>query len=301
MYLEGKKCSVCGDGISYPEKFMKSVLNQIGVKYIKQVNKSIVGFEWTQSYRYDFAFCENGQWFILETDGGWHRYQVETDLKKDELAYNNGFQMIRVNCNYPGNSRYGFIKENIVHSQLSQLFDLSNVDWELCGKQASATNILEVCRLWEECEMSVKEIRNITGLSKQTIWKYLTDGKEIGLCPTYNPVLSHTRGIQKGDKSTGKHFGRRNTYKQRSYEVTKPICLLQDGEIVTMFGSAPEAERKLPIFIGRTYTAKYIPNICSGYRKMTNGFDMKHISKEEYEQYKMIKNNEVVNNEVTIC
>ena len=38
---------------------------------------------------------------------------IKIDNKKDELANQNGFILIRIDCNYTYN-RFGFIKENII-------------------------------------------------------------------------------------------------------------------------------------------------------------------------------------------
>jgi transposase len=197
LYLQGKKCPICSDGISYPEKFMMSVFHQLGVDYIKEANKSISGFEWAMSYRYDFSFQFNDDKFIVETDGGFHKYQLDVDIKKDTLAKNNGFQIIRIDCDYGHSDRYQFIKENIINSPLKDMFDLSDIDWDLCNKSAIHTIVKDVCSLWEMDGLSTKEICYKTGLSASTIWKYLKYGRDIGLCPTYDEKVSHQRGITK--------------------------------------------------------------------------------------------------------
>lgn len=49
--LHGIGCT-CGDGISYPEKYLSNLLDQLNVKYIKELTKTI--FSWCGDYRYDF-------------------------------------------------------------------------------------------------------------------------------------------------------------------------------------------------------------------------------------------------------
>jgi hypothetical protein len=43
------KCSKCVEGISYPEKFMISILNQLKIKYKHQKT-----FKWSENKKYDF-------------------------------------------------------------------------------------------------------------------------------------------------------------------------------------------------------------------------------------------------------
>jgi hypothetical protein len=46
--------------------------------------------------------------------------------------------------------------------------------------------------------------------------------------------------------------------------------------------------------LGVQCTAGGVCGVCRGTHKTHRGFDFKYITKEEYEQYKMINNNEVV-------
>lgn len=193
LYLQGKQCTVCGDGVSYPEKFMRSVFDQLGIKYIKQANKSIAGFEWAMSYRYDFAFCVNKNWFIVEADGGFHRYQADIDRKKDILATSNGFEMIRIDCDYGHYDKMEFIKTQILNSRLADIFDLTAIQWDKCNKYATSTIIKTVCGLWENTNLSIKEIAEIVHLARPTIWRYLKDGLRLGLCPSYNVDAARKR------------------------------------------------------------------------------------------------------------
>lgn len=54
----------CSDSIPYPEKFMLSVLKQLGINFKTQLNKTI--FNWCKDYRYDFYFNLNNNKYIIE-------------------------------------------------------------------------------------------------------------------------------------------------------------------------------------------------------------------------------------------
>ena len=193
------KC-VCKDGIKYPEKLMFSVLEQLEMdfkkeyspnwcRYIdyKDINKIKTG-------RYDFKlndiFVDNKQ-IIIETDGGFHSKNnsingqtVEEskyiDNIKDNLAKNNGYEVIRIDCK---KSDLEFIKKNILNSQLNKLFDLSKIDWNEAEQFALSNRVKEACNYKKENpDMSATEISNIMKLNSSTVRIYLHKGNKLGWC-----------------------------------------------------------------------------------------------------------------------
>ena len=79
---------ICGDGISYPNKFGYSFLEQL------QVNNIIPEYspDWIRPLRYDFYFEYQENKYILEMDGGlghgkklWDHTKDVNGLKKDKL------------------------------------------------------------------------------------------------------------------------------------------------------------------------------------------------------------------------
>jgi hypothetical protein len=203
LYNQGKGCPICSDGISYPTKFMASVLNQLNLSYIREANKSYDDFKWAEMYRYDFTFNLDNKKYIIEVDGGMHRYttQQKIDKKKNKLAKENGFIMIRIDCDYGCNSKYAFIKNQILQSELSTLFSLDHIDWDECNKFATHTIVKNVCDLWEINKKSIQEISVLTTLSSSTVRRYLKDGKLLGLCPSYNIDNALKRRKSKSDNT----------------------------------------------------------------------------------------------------
>jgi radical SAM protein with 4Fe4S-binding SPASM domain len=69
---QGFSCKNCGDNITYPEKFIKSFLEQAKIKYIYQLSKK--DFNWCDKYKYGFhpmvnahsieKWKEQGEWWI---------------------------------------------------------------------------------------------------------------------------------------------------------------------------------------------------------------------------------------------
>ena len=48
----------------------------------------------------------------------------ETDEIKTQLANDNGFKLIRINCDYINTNPFQFIKNNIINSQLGEILNL---------------------------------------------------------------------------------------------------------------------------------------------------------------------------------
>lgn len=70
LFYFGLGCNKCSDGISYPEKFMTSVLDQLQINYQLQYSPS-----WAEGKRYDFYLLDYN--CIIETHGEQH-YEEHT-------------------------------------------------------------------------------------------------------------------------------------------------------------------------------------------------------------------------------
>ena len=204
-------CSLCDDGISYPEKFMVNVLTQLNIKFITQLNHTT--FNWCQNFKYDFYLTDFNM--IIETHGEQHyRNAFQTyeethknDMRKCELARLNGFEM---NKNYfvidSRNSTLEWMKKNIIET-LGHIFDLSNVDWEKADLESQKSHMILACQLKRENpDLTVIKIIEIikekTGIeySRVTIERWLNDGTKLGLC--------HYSGKEELDKSNMKKKGK---------------------------------------------------------------------------------------------
>ena len=201
----GFSCRVCGDGISYPEKVMASVLNQLNVDYKfherPEWAKYVLNNKQKQG-EYDFMLISHN--IIIEMDGAYHYtgdiYNLgydakEVDYNKDILAKQNGYDVIRIDCYYKDmKSRFEYVYNSILYS-LSSIFDLSNIDWRLAQQQAITSNLIKACNMWND-GVDVISIANQLNLCKQTIVTYLNQAANIGLC-TYSVELSKLRKAKK--------------------------------------------------------------------------------------------------------
>lgn len=136
----GINCNFCSDGVSYPNKFARTLFRQLPVdNYDYEYHP-----EWAKPCFYDNYFEYNGIKYIVEMDGGFHykdrlcfnkslKERQSVDEIKNKLASENGIRMIRIDCM---KSECNYIKNNILLSEMNDIFDLSHVDWDLCDTMA---------------------------------------------------------------------------------------------------------------------------------------------------------------------
>lgn len=145
---DGFSCTVCGDGISFPEKFMSNFLRQLNIDFKREKS-----FDWSQTKRYDFYIASLN--YVIETHGIQHyeenksnrartfQEEQENDKLKEKLAKTNGInKYIVIDCR---ESNIEHIKNNILNSKLNTLFNLSNINWIECGEFALTSLVKRVC------------------------------------------------------------------------------------------------------------------------------------------------------------
>lgn len=179
-------CQHCSDNVSYPNKFGRALLDQLpidGYDYEYQP-------DWVKPYYYDNHFCYNGIEYILEMDGDFHFKEQQVsrntleqvqarDRLKDALAFEHGIHMIRIECI---KSEMEYIKSHILDSELNNVFDLSNIDWELCDQKAQKNILKEACKLYMSHSYTLKEIGKILQVHPSTVSNYLKKGTKFGWC-----------------------------------------------------------------------------------------------------------------------
>jgi hypothetical protein len=250
-------CLKCGDGISYPNKFCFNLLRQLGVKFMSEYTP-----EWLDNnMRYDFFIPSLN--IIIEMDGLFHDLSEDvknSDEYKNNKAIDNNVEMIRIDCR---KSNLEYIKVNILNSRLSQIFDLSFIDWLQIEKFCLSSMVKEVCSLWDSGIQSTNVIIDITGLCKSTICKYLNQGAKLGWC-SYNG--------KKEKIKTWKKIGL-----QTAQKIGKKVEIFKDGKSLGIFDNCMELERKSEELFGVKLSNKHISGVCNGRRKSHKGFTYKHV------------------------
>lgn len=183
---DGLSCQMCSDGISYPNKFGRAFLCQLPINNLTCEYSPF----WAHPYIYDNYFQYQGVEYILEMDGGFHymdnslsgvslKQQQNIDAVKNELAISNNIHIIRINC-LKSDKKY--ISHNILKSELANVFDLSNIDWDLCDKKAQKSLVKTSCDLYRSESNNLREIANVLHISHNTVRRYIKKGKEFGWC-----------------------------------------------------------------------------------------------------------------------
>ena len=194
VYNRGFSCSRCGDGISYPNKFARAVLEQLPVKNIDYEYDP----DWLKPYFYDNYFEYMDKKYILEMDGGLGHGKrkfgskdqdtegAKRDKYKDSLAREHDLNIIRVDCDYKTNTRFEYIKNNLLSSDLNKIVDLSKIDWIFCDKVAQKNLVKQACEIYMSGVKNLNEIANILCVDRTTIHRYVKIGAKYGWCD-YNP------------------------------------------------------------------------------------------------------------------
>lgn len=212
----GFSCKNCSDHLSYPNRFGRAFFDQLSVDYYDTEWQP----SWAKPYYYDVHFELNGKHFVVEWDGQFHfeeedRFGVsleerqERDRIKNELALSNNVYMIRVNC---AESKCDYIKANIMRSELSRLFDLSNIDWKLCDEKAHKNLIKEACNLYMNNTKDYDYIAKVLHIGSSTARQYIKRGISLGWCEYDNDKLKTDKKKRHGYSISATVICKEKTY-----------------------------------------------------------------------------------------
>ena len=267
-------CS-CSDKRSYPEKFMMSVLDQLGIKYETQyqpkyLNRLEEDGKWSQK-KSDFYLTEYG--LIIETDGKLNHkggelhsksknpleYYIEVDNWKDEQHLLHGLKTIRINC-FESNMEY--IKNSILNSELINFGDFSKVSWLKCEEFALCNLVKSVCDYWNNDKKdweSATDLEKIFKIDRITIVKYLKKGTELGWC-NYNAKEELEKGRRRNEKN-GKVVA--------IYDL--------EGNFIMKESSAVKLKERCLKELNINLNTTHISAVCLGKRKTHKGYIFKYI------------------------
>ena len=252
----GLACPICGDGVSYPEKIVISMLNQLKINFIYNKPQS-----WSDKKRYDFYLLDYNM--IIETHGNQHyahgfsstnsiktkknartlEEEQMNDSYKRELAFSNNIKYyIELDCR---ESELNYIKNSIINSELNYLFDLSKVDWIQCELDTHKTFFMDVLNYWNNGIRNSVDIAKLLNLDRHTVQKYLKVAASHSMCD-YNPEEGRKNGREKAFALARK----------------KVICV----ETKQIFNSIQDVAD----FLGVTHQS--VASVCRGERKTCCGY-----------------------------
>lgn len=182
VHTRGLICGKCSDGISFPNKFMYNILSQLDINF--ETEYIIDG----KNYRYDFYIPKLN--LIIEMQGKQHYYGWNSvNITKEEIQLNDKNKEIY--ANQTGIERYikidarkttkDYLKSEILDSELSNLFDLTKIDWDKCLFNSSKS-LVKICTKYYNLGMTVNEISEKIKFSKTSVVNWLKVGNELKLC-----------------------------------------------------------------------------------------------------------------------
>ena len=178
----GLICNKCSDGISFPNRFMYNVLSQLQVDFITEY--IIDGGK----YRYDFYIPQYNM--IIEVQGkqhydGWNSKRISIDdIHKNDICKKNFALMSGIDKYIEIDAREttkNYLKEKISQSYLSHIYNLSNVNWEVCLLD-SIKSFVSICANYYNLGMTTYEISEKIHFSQSSVLKWLKIGNELNLC-----------------------------------------------------------------------------------------------------------------------
>lgn len=220
----GFKCDFCNDNISFPNKFIRLFLEQLPVTNVKYEYSPT----WANNYRYDSYFEYMGKKYIVEMDGGFHYKDNELskqtyeesrriDNLKDNLATDNGIEIIRVDCR---KSTLNYIKNSILNCKISKLFSLDNIDWEKCTEIYLKEDLERVCKFYNNSEKQTAiYVSEQLGIYRHKVEKLLRIGTRLGLCD-YN----RDKSMKQLKNRTAKPIIVLHNDKEYHFDSTKDCC-----------------------------------------------------------------------------
>lgn len=240
--IYGLSCPDCSDGISFGEKVMREVLNQLKVDY---KNDSVL--PWSENKRYDFYIEENN--IIIEMHGKQHSRNngfstlggksLDEEKKNDEYKYN----LAKSN----GINKYfeiDYIKNQLLNSELSNIYDFKIIDWVKVNLYAQKSHSYECLILWNQGIREISLIAKKMKISEVTVRSYLKQWTYLKMC---------------------------------NYEKQNNSILIQfdlNGNIIKEWNSISEVVRELKPLINRNSLNK----VLLGLNEMAGGYHWKYKS-----------------------
>lgn len=194
LYYQGFGCSICSDGVSFGEKILSSILNQVGYngKFIREKS-----FDWSSGRRYDFYIPSLN--LIIEIHGMQHYKETkigrgkgrtyieeqENDRIKYNLAKENGINnYVVLDCRY---SRLEYIKKSIENSaNFNKYFNTALVNWEKALEYVNKSYIKRASEMYSDGD-KIQKISNSLNVNRCTVREWLKLGNQLGFC-NYQPV-----------------------------------------------------------------------------------------------------------------
>lgn len=258
-------CNYCKDGISYPNKFLKSLLDQLNIEARYEYSP-----KWAKPFKYDTYFIINNKEYIVEMDGGLGHGKrdfnggqdsegLQRDLQKDKLANDKNISLIRINADI---SSIEYLKKEITNSELSNILNLNKIDWIKCGSYASSSLLKEVCNYYNQTTTNEEKSPAVIGkyfdICRDTVRDYLKKGNELGIC-IYTPEIAEQV--------------RKDNLKKGIVKNMKPIYVYDlNHTLVHSFDNINDCVEFMSNTYGKKFIIQSVRAVCNGVRNSLYGF-----------------------------
>lgn len=182
---KGFSCPICASSVSIGERIIYVLLDSQNIVFKKE-------FQFPNSKkRYDFYLTDyntiieiHGSQHYVQTSNTWGTVeeQQQNDEYKKQFALGKGISdYIVINAKV---SEFNYIKESIVNSELADIINFNNVDWESIEDSIHKNGIVkEMCEYWEQHpEATVVDMENKFHKSEKIIYDTLKVGYDMGWC-----------------------------------------------------------------------------------------------------------------------
>lgn len=201
----GFSCQVCGDKVSFPNKFIRnflldpSISSQISyMKFEKLIPNS-------KQQKLDAYIIIDNIKIGIEMQGpqhqensrSWRGQTVEITRKRDEIKRKilkeDGIIEIEIDAY---ESDFYLLQNNVINSDLSKYLDLSKVNWIEVFSRTSENLVKNVSDLYNK-NYIVEEIIKELDIQYNTVIRYLKRGKELGWCDYTKEVMKERTAKKK--------------------------------------------------------------------------------------------------------
>lgn len=180
LCINGFHCDICSDGISFPNKWIRKVLQYNNIDFVAEYHPTYFPKRWSCDI---FIPSLNT---IIEMDGDYGNHNINVDYYRDwlNLKY-GGIKTIRFNLTD------GTYRKDINHlinmtiKLLSDIIDIHNTDWMFIYEFCQNSIVKDICDLYKTNSYTTSDLANIFQLNICTIIKYLKIGNDVGFC-TYD-------------------------------------------------------------------------------------------------------------------
>ena len=199
----GYHCIICGDTISFPNKFIRFLLLDNVIK--NQIQN--LTFEWYPNWDkrclFDVYFEKDDKKYVIEMQGKQHKTgkwrSKETNIKeKDEYkrieTKKHGIIEIEIECY---TATFEYIKDKILNSELANILKFEKVNWNKIKEHIYNNIIKQVCEEYNRKDyvIGIIDLSKKFNLSRTVIYRYLKIGSENNWC-NYTPNDTNRRSIK---------------------------------------------------------------------------------------------------------